>query len=396
MASLPDDGAIDEGFSYWWNGAGRALEALAFLEQTTAGALAVDGVQPVHAVLDFPHSMHLGDNWYLNVADGPALAHNDLPWDMVQTWARQLGHTEAAQHADSQWGKPLYGSLYLGRVLHALMAASSRDTSIASNPALVKQCFLPSVQIMVARQAMGSVDGLLLTVKGGHNGENHNHHDVGSVVVAVDGVPLLVDAGQPTYTARTFGPDRYSEQCMQSLWHNAPAPWGQEQLTGTSFAAELVQAPVSEDPTIVLELAGAYNLPAGASWQRSASLDRNAGVVVVEDAWDLGEPQGAASSVNYLAAGTVVLDTAAGSATIHPAGIPGYGLAEKSGHPGERGLRLTWNPDAAVVHQESWQLTDPLLQRSWGGTLTRMRFKFPMGSISGEFSVSMEVSDDLA
>ncbi|ALV47663.1 heparinase [Arthrobacter alpinus] len=394
MASLPDDGAIDEGFSYWWNGAGRALEALAFLEQATAGALAVDGIPAVHAVLDFPHSMHLGGNWYLNVADGPALAHNDLPWDMVQTWARRLGHAEAAQHADAQWGKPLHGSLYLGRVLRALMTASHRETQMTSGAALVQQSYLPSVQILVARQNTGSVEGLLLAVKGGHNGENHNHHDVGSVVVAVDGVPLLVDAGQPTYTARTFGPDRYDEQCMQSLWHNAPAPWGQEQQTGVSFAAELVQSPVSEDPTMVLELAGAYNLPSGASWQRSASLDRTAGVVVVEDAWDLGEQQGPASSVNYLAAGTVVLDAAAGSATIHPNGIPGHGLAQESEQRGERGLRLVWNPNAAVVHQDSWQLSDPLLQRSWGDTLTRMRFEFPADSTRGEFSISMEVSDD--
>ena len=53
--------------------------------------------------------------------------------------------------------------------------------------------------------------GLTLAAKGGHNGESHNHNDVGSFIVAVDGVPAVADAGRPTYTAQTFGPDRYGK-----------------------------------------------------------------------------------------------------------------------------------------------------------------------------------------
>ncbi len=39
VASLPPDGAIDEGYSYWWNGACRALEALDLLRHATRGAI---------------------------------------------------------------------------------------------------------------------------------------------------------------------------------------------------------------------------------------------------------------------------------------------------------------------------------------------------------------------
>ncbi len=70
--------------------------------------------------------------------------------------------------------------------------------------------WFPSTQVLLARPAAGSAAGLTLAVKGGHNGEHHNHNDVGSVVVALGGVPVLVDAGRPTYTAQTFGPDRYA------------------------------------------------------------------------------------------------------------------------------------------------------------------------------------------
>ena len=82
-----------------------------------------------------------------------------------------------------------------------------------------------------------SAAGLTLAVKGGHNGEHHNHNDVGSFVVASDGVPVIVDAGRPTYTAQTFGPDRYAIWTMQSGWHNVPVIGGREQLPGAAHAA---------------------------------------------------------------------------------------------------------------------------------------------------------------
>ena len=84
----------------------------------------------------------------------------------------------------------------------------------------------------LARTAAGTSRGLTLAIKGGHNGEHHNHNDVGSVVVAVDGVPVIVDAGRPTYTAQTFGPDRYAIWTMQSGWHNVPEIRGTAQGQG--------------------------------------------------------------------------------------------------------------------------------------------------------------------
>ena len=44
FAVLPEDGAIDEGYAYWWNGACRALEALDVLRHATGGALDASAV----------------------------------------------------------------------------------------------------------------------------------------------------------------------------------------------------------------------------------------------------------------------------------------------------------------------------------------------------------------
>jgi hypothetical protein len=42
------------------------------------------------------------------------------------------------------------------------------------------------------------------TFKGGHNGVNHNHNDLGTFSVAVGGKYLIYDPGAEIYTNRTF------------------------------------------------------------------------------------------------------------------------------------------------------------------------------------------------
>jgi hypothetical protein len=386
LASLPADGAIDEGFAYWWNGAGRMLEGLALLEEATGGALDAD-LPVIRELVAFPHRMHLGTTWYLNVADGPARAAKALPWDMLQGWAARLGDRDAVRHAAAMVSANPEPASGLGRVLHSLPAAA--NTSTAPQPPLVPFTYLPSVQIMVAREQAGNAEGLFLAAKGGNNGEHHNHRDVGSVVVAVDGVPLLVDAGQPTYTAKTFGPDRYQIRAMQSGWHSVPAPFGLEQGTGKEFAAEVLQAPVPGNPTIQLALGAAYGLRPD-RWVRTALLDRKARQVEVADRWDLGDPPTNGTpdvDITYLAAGTVTVGH--GTATVLPAGIPAAGTT--------RGAILRWDPAAAVVLVDEWLLDDPLLADIWGAKLTRLRFRLPAGppenqSAAGAFTLTVEAT----
>jgi hypothetical protein len=398
LASIPADGAIDEGFAYWWNGAGRALEGLALLEEASGGVLNPD-LPVIRALVAFPHRMHLGHQWFLNVADGPARAHQGLPWGMLHRWAVRLGDSEAASHAATFAAvepEP-NAAAGLGRVLTQLTSRSQLtqlgDSKRRNEGPLGHVLspswgtYLPSVQIMVARQTPGSSGGLTLAAKGGHNGEHHNHRDVGSVVVAVDGVPLLVDAGQPTYTAQTFGPDRYQIRAMQSAWHSVPAPFGLEQGTGSSFAATVLQEPTAEEPTLALGLGAAYGLDHAEQWIRTSLVNRELGSVVIDDRWNLGArpPEGTPDvDITYLVAGTVRIGTDA-TATIIPEGIP---TVETT-----RGLHLRWKPATAVVLVDEWLLDDPLLRDIWGEKLTRLRFRMPAENrASGAFTLTVEAT----
>ena len=77
--------------------------------------------------------------------------------------------------------------------------------------------WLPDSQVRVVCR-----DGMTLCCKGGHNGESHNHNDVGSFMLYVDGEPQIVDAGNMTYTAKTFSAERYTLWNVRSAYHNLP------------------------------------------------------------------------------------------------------------------------------------------------------------------------------
>jgi hypothetical protein len=368
VTSLPEDGAIDEGYAYWWNGACRALEALDIVRHATGGVLDASSIPALRETVAFPHRMHLGGAWYLNVADGQANPPVAQPWHALHRAALAMGDTDAAAHAASHRGagEPAATEAEgLGRLLRGMTDPEWIGAAAAASP-LPRDVWLPSVEVLVARTAGGTSSGLTLAAKGGHNGEHHNHNDVGSFVVASDGVPVIVDAGRPTYTLQTFGPDRYDIWTMRSGWHNVPVIRGREQSPGRAFAASEARISIGDATSFTADIAGAYPDSGIAYWLRTVRLERARGAVVIEDAW--GAPgqhppvehdetrQRDQTAVRMLLAGVVRL----AEASVHV--TPLHGATP---------VRITWPADvtASLVVRG---LDDPMLSDVWGERLTRL------------------------
>lgn len=356
--SFPADGAVDEGVDYWWNGALRALEALAVLRHASAGALGAVPDQLRRSVA-FPHRMHLGGDWYLNLADATARAEEDLPWQALHDVASQVGDEDARGHAAAQrvLGAPVASPGHgLGRLLRALV---DEDWATASGRSpLPQDAWFASTQVLLARQDAGSSEGLTLASKGGHNGENHNHNDVGTFVVALRGVPVVVDAGRPTYSAATFGPDRYDIWTMQSAWHNVPRVRGTDQAVGHDHGARDVDVQVGPDLSgTTMDLAAAYARDDVRSWRRRACLDRRAGQVRVEDTWDQDPAVGSAPSVLHLLLAGQVEQS---GTTLVVTALEGAGR-----------VRVSFRPEPTSVRLVPRDMDDPVLSRVWGGGLVR-------------------------
>lgn len=391
LAALPADGAIDEGYGYWWNGACRAIEALDLLRHATGGTLDASAVPVLRAVVSFPRGCHLGGDWFLNHADGQARTTAVMPWHAIDRGARWLGDPLSAafartRHADLGPAAPLSpDSAGLGRCVRALTDAAwgTDDDADGSVPAEASPpaegptphrvtTWWPSTQVLTMPPRPGGRLGL--TVKGGHNGEHHNHLDVGSVIVDVDGAPVLVDAGRPTYTAATFGPDRYEEWCLTSPWHCVPTIAGVTQGVGAEHGARDVALVEGETAPcgLDLELTGAYPGVTG-RWHRRAWLAEAR--VHVRDTWDLSSPPEQGCQIHYLLAGTVRRGTGdwVEISPLPEAGRESGPQAGGAAAPPPAVVRLSWTSDTLVrATLEQRDLADPLHREVWGDHLTRL------------------------
>lgn len=379
VAVLPEDGAIDEGYAYWWNGACRLLEALDLLTFATGGAFdPVPRIPALRETAAFPHRMHLGDGWFVNAADGQAKPSADQPWHSLHRAAVRAGDTVAQRFAASHRRPEEAATVEtegLGRVLRGLTDATWLHAS-ASAPPAPAATWLASTQMLVAREHENSTAGLALAVKGGHNNEHHNHNDVGSFLVASDGVPVIVDAGRPSYDARTFSDRRYELWPMQSEWHNVPFVAGRGQPTGREYEAQIVAVQTEGAPSLELELAGAYDVADLETWRREVQLDRERREVRIHDAWHWvrgggipdADDESAAHRANFgdKTAHSVQLRLLlAGDVTEVPGGLV---VTPVSNAPR---IHVTWDASAPATLTPI-ELDDPMLADVWGPRLVRL------------------------
>ncbi|WP_395244010.1 hypothetical protein ACGGZK_18095 [Agromyces sp. MMS24-K17] len=361
LAALPDDGAIDEGFAYWWNGVARALDALEVLERGSAGfdASTLPGLPEL---LRFPLRAQLGDGWVLSYADAEPRVGTRHPWRIAFHWGRRLDLADVAGHAagfrtdEPDASAPNGG---LGRTLAAVADADWRHAEAGPAP-LPRSVRFDSLDLALAREAAGTARGLAIALKGGANDENHNHNDLGSVQVALDGVPVVIDLGRPEYDARTFGPDRYDLWPVRSDWHAVPEPRGLvQEAGGHRRTGPLEGGDDGADASWRINLTGAWGLDdaGGEAWARGIRLDRATSTATLVDEWTLDAHPGTRSTLVVWGEVSTAPD---GAVLVRP------------DVDGARALRI--DHDAAHVEVEHRDIDDPVLRRAWGDRVTRLRF----------------------
>lgn len=277
LACLPQDGGCDEGAGYWNLAGGALLDCLDVLEQVTEGQMTFWQEEKIRNIMAFPAKMQLAGDWFVNFADcdaKPLLAGERLQYAgerLSDASLMGLGCAKRGALADQLNDTP-----QLWRLLRMLFHPAAEGTVMPPADA-----YLPDLQVRVVRKG-----GMILACKGGHNGENHNHNDVGSFMLYVDGQPHVVDAGNMIYTAKTFSEERYTLWNVRSAYHNVPLIAGQEQQPGRAFAAKDVQC---LPDGLALEASGAYGEAAGVkTFARRLTLDENA--LTLEDCITLSQP----------------------------------------------------------------------------------------------------------
>lgn len=289
LATYPPDGGCDEGTTYWERAGGSLFDCLDLL--ASGGALDAFALPLVREIGRYIVRMHIGGPWYVNFSDGAAKIAPDSA--LLYHFGQRIGDrnlmrqaAEAQRHAGTSAHT---GSIQ--RKLAALCDPIPPAITRESAP-LLRNVWLPGTQVMVAREHGGSTKGLLVAAKGGHNGEGHNHNDVGQFIVALDGRPVVIDPGVGTYTRQTFGPDRYAVWTMQSANHNLPVVNGVQRHAGKEYCAcDVTYTIDGGNAEVCMDLAAAYPTEAGVErWDRVIRLERGASPrVILQESWLLAE-----------------------------------------------------------------------------------------------------------
>ena len=135
---------------------GKATEALGILRHATGGAFDHREVGSLRAAVAFPHRMHLGGPWRLNVGDGTARG-GSVPWHVLHRAARDADDADALAYASAHRGRddPAAGPEHgLGPLLRGATDTAwlAAGTSGPAAPPLPAEVWLPSTQVLVARR----------------------------------------------------------------------------------------------------------------------------------------------------------------------------------------------------------------------------------------------------
>lgn len=290
LEGYPADGGCDEGPGYWTQAGASLFECLELLDGASGGRIRVWDRPLIRDMGLYILRVHISDAYFINFADAhPTVG---LPADLVYRYGQRVGEPDLAAFgaaAYRRWPGQLTetgGSIM--RVLPGLFDARALEAAEARVPYL-RDVWLGAIQVMAAREQGGTDRGLYVGAKGGHNGESHNHNDVGQFIVYCDGRPAIIDPGVETYTAKTFSDERYEIWTMQSAYHNLPTVNGVQQHEGEEYrAADVSHRADDRAAELLMDIAGAYPEEAGiASWRRTIRLVREPKgyVEVEEDFW---------------------------------------------------------------------------------------------------------------
>jgi hypothetical protein len=370
----PSDGSCTEGPSYWTIAGGALFNCLELLHSSTNGSINIYNEPLIQNIGRFILRMHINDNYYVNISDCPSRLH--IPGDMVYRYGERINDEQLTAFGAYAAAKQYVENPFIRNLdFHELRGLFNMSQWLSTNsPApLIRDVWLSDeeLQMMTARSDNGTSDGLYVAGWGGHNGQHHNHNDVGNLIVFIDGVPMLIDTGPQGYTSKSFGPDRYQKWSLSSAYHNLPTINGIMQGGGREFkATDVIYKSNNAYAQLTMDIAQAYPPEAQLiSWVRTIRLNRNKNIEIT-DSYSLK------NDINEISLGLMTPCTV----TERDEGI----LELKNN--GVTAL-LKYDPAKVTLEVETIVLEDEWLKPAWGDKIYRILMRSENPPLSDKWNV---------
>ncbi len=288
--SFTDDGCCTEGVGYWSYGVMHFIMLSEVFRRGTGNVIDLLDEPKWRRIALFPEHAEIEPGMFPGFADSGL---NGKPTAWVQLWL------------DNRTGTPPPGLEPAG-----VDALAPMGLHLASEPLLwmfrtrdplhpVRHPPRPAIRnwfegstLLICRPGPRTTRRFSATILGGNNGVNHNHNDLGTFTVVLDGRTLILDPGPEAYTFRTFSERRYDSQLLNSYGHPVPRVAGCLQAFGSDWRTRVLAKEFSDDTDrLVLDLRGAYDVPSLQRLTREFLYDRRgAGSLTITDRVEFGAP----------------------------------------------------------------------------------------------------------
>ncbi len=287
-----DDGVCTEGVGYWSYGFMHYLALAELLRLATGGVLDLLDEPKMARVARFPDQVELQPKVFPSFADC-ALDVQPLLW--ARLWrANRRGPPEQAVVPAPADADPFPGmglQMASEALLWMFRTNDPRHPQRVDLPPDLRSWFDAS-SLLICRPAPATTRRLSASFLGGHNGTNHNHNDLGTFTVVLDGRTLVLDPGPETYSFRTFSTHRYDSPLLNSYGHPVPRVAGRLQEAGPEWRTRVLAKEFTADTDrVVFDLRLAYDVPALRRLEREFLFDRRgAGSVTITDQVEFATP----------------------------------------------------------------------------------------------------------
>ncbi|MCE5185605.1 MAG: heparinase II/III-family protein [Planctomycetaceae bacterium] len=288
------DGYCSEGLGYWNYGYGQYIVLSEVIYSATGGKIDLFANPKGLAAAVYPFRIEVIDQQY------PALADCDLN---TRPQAGMMAYVNARLGlGDLHWplGKELSGrnSLFEFLMFNQMDLARPVLTPRLMPDQTQLRTWFANAGVLICRPAKDSGYSFAAVLKGGHNGEHHNHNDLGTFIVVLDDTQLIVDPGRVEYTKTTFGKDRYTIRKLASYGHCVPLVAGKQQKEGPQSIAKILRRQFTPgddtpaDDTLVMDLKSAYPVEELQKLERAFVYSRSGGgCLIVTDDVEFSTPQ---------------------------------------------------------------------------------------------------------
>ncbi len=355
----PEDGACDEG-AHYWNQAGLSMiECLWMISLATGGDIDVFGEDKIKNTSEYFMKVYVGRGQCINFADSGAGV--PMYYATIYKFAKIMKNEKLVAFAEQLCAERKSYTMakkedfdtkslrIMDYVRYTVEIESNKKSDIVPD----KRYYLGSTNVMVSKAGPSANEGLFLAAKGGHNGESHNHNDMGNYIVYKNGTRFIIDSGNMTYSKITFSDRRYTLWTTRSKYHNVPLIGGCEQMPGAEYCPTDVSYSIDGNTEhFSLDIANSYeNRDKIKSWVRSFTYDRDNAEITICDNFDLS------SETEY------ELHFMTPQATLKTS--DGIALTAPNGET----LTISIDMSKFDFDIEEINVEDPYLKKEWGDTL---------------------------